>query len=135
MRGDLLEVEEDAHHLGAAQHQHALADQTVGHGVERFLELHAPVRTDAQLLAHHRVPARHRERSQGLPFLVLEQLQRSATDLLDDMLIVTLTVPALQFLTQFAGVGSLAPALLLGLAEQRQEVALDVLVTRPPCTP
>ena len=43
------------------------------------------------------------------------------------MQIVALTVLALQFLSQLAGVGSVAPALLLGLAEQRQEVALDVL--------
>ena len=43
------------------------------------------------------------------------------------MLIAALTVTALQFLSQFASVGGDAPALLLGLAEQRQEVALDVL--------
>ena len=113
-----------------AQHQHALADQTVRHGVERFLELHAPVRADAQLLAHHRVAARHRERSQGLGFLALEQLQRSATDLLDDMLIVALTIPALQFLTQFAGVGGLVPALLLGLANASSNDATMIAAFR-----
>ena len=84
------------HHPGVAQHQQALADQAIGHGVEHVLELRASVRTDAQLFAHHRVPARHRQRSQGLGFLALEQLQRTATDLLADMLFVALTIPALQ---------------------------------------
>ena len=83
MCGDLLEVEEDAHHLGAAHHQHALADETIRHGVERFSNrTRQSVRADAQFLAHHPIPARHRERSQGLRFRALEELQRSATDLL-----------------------------------------------------
>ena len=43
------------------------------------------------------------------------------------MQVVALAVPAFQFLTQFSGVRDLVAALLLGFAEQRQEVSLDVL--------
>ena len=46
------------------------------------------------------------------------------------MLIVALTIPALQFLTQFAGVGGLVPALLLGLANASSNDATMIAAFR-----
>ena len=98
-----------------------LANQAVGDGVERLLagesgptlaSLHTTWTARPAVASRHPLP-----RSRTAP---------AAPDLLDDMQIVAVTVPVLQLVDECVAIGGLVAALLLGLAEQRQEVALDV---------
>ena len=122
--GDLLEVAEDAHHLRVAQHQHAFADQTIGHGLERFL--HAPVRQPRPTRSSlHGTQSQHVSTSSAAVSGPVLPRFRTAPAECDPP---SGPVPALRFLTQLASVADLVPALLLGLANSGSRLSLTYLM-------